>query len=270
MLHIRDKIGSGLAGDLLEEFTCGGCGREVQRKELTIPFGPRKGERIVANLGCKCENIRLAKQAVVQASRLKMRRMEKAFGQQSLLNEALRRATFESYTAPTQELQRVKERLVNYAESFDVNKSGNLLLYGDYGVGKSHLSAAISKVLIEKGHSALFLSLPKLLTQIKDAFRESSNFSEAKLFQVIGEVELFVLDDLGAEYMNPKQEGDSWVQTKLFEVLDARAGKPTIYTTNLNGAGLKQRLNDRNLSRVLERTEIIHMSGPDYRRRGFS
>lgn len=270
MLHIQDKLGSRLTGCLLDEFTCGGCGREVQRKELTIPFGPRKGEIIVADLGCKCENIRLAKQAVVQANEMKMRRLERVFGQQSLLNEALRRATFESYAAPTQELQQVKERLVNYAENFDVNKSENLLLYGDYGVGKSHLSAAITKVLVEKGHSALFLSLPKLLTQIKNAFGERSNFSEAKLFQVIGEVELFVLDDLGAEYMNPKQEGDSWVQTKLFEVLDARAGKPTIFTTNLNGKGLELRLSDRNLSRMLERTEIIHMRGPDYRRRGFS
>ena len=269
MLHNRDKIGSRLGGELLETFSCKGCGKAVQRKAFTIPFGPRKGERIVADLGCKCENIRLAKQAVAQANELKMRRLERIFDQESLINQALRQATFENYIAPSADLHRVKERLAAYAEDFDVGNSGNLLLYGGYGVGKSHLAAAVSKRLIANGYRALFLSVPKLLTKIKDTYGKSNKFSEADLLEMIGQVDLFVLDDLGTEYTNLRQGSDNWTHTKLFEVLDARAGKPTIYTTNLSGAELEWKLNERNLSRVLDRTEIIHMQGPDYRRQGF-
>jgi len=269
MLHIREKIGSRLEGKFLAMFTSEGCGRDVQRKELIIPFGPRKGERIVANLGCKCENIRLAKQAVAQANRLKMGRLKRVFNQDSLINQALRQATFESFEAPTEGLQRVKGRMLVYAKKFDANKSGNLLLHGGYGVGKSHLAAAVSKRLIANGHSALFLSVPKLLTKIKDTYGRSSKFSEADLLDMIGQVDLFVLDDLGTEYTNLRQDSDNWTHTKLFEVLDARAGKPTIYTTNLSGAELEWKLNECNLSRVLDRTEIIHMHGADYRRQGF-
>lgn len=274
MLHIRKQIKSRIPGTLGEKlighFTCEGCGKEVERKELVIPVGPRKGEVIVSDFGCKCENIRLAKRAVLQANRCKMRRMERMFDNGSMMNESLRRATFESYKAPTRDLQQVKERLMVYADQFDTQHAHNILLQGNYGVGKSHLAAAIAKTVMANGCSALFLSVPKLLTKIKNTYGRKERYSEAEILDMVGEVNLFILDDLGTEYTNDWQDGRSWTHTKLFEVLDARAGKPTIFTTNLSGSELEEKMNERNMSRLLDRTEIIRMKGPDYRRSGFS
>ncbi|MFD2628809.1 ATP-binding protein [Oceanobacillus kapialis] len=253
----------------LETYICKGCGKEVNRTEMVIPIGPRKGETIVADLGCKCESIRLAKQALEQRNRSKLDRIQKEFNGNSLMNKSLQRANFSNYKPTTPDLHAAKSKLMEYANNFDRNESGNILLVGNYGTGKSHLSVAVTKELLKKNFTCLFLSVPKLLTQIKDTYNASNNLSESEILSLIEQVDLFVLDDLGTEYTNQKNGNDNWTHTKLFEVLDNRSGKPTIFTTNLSGDQLETKLNERNLSRVLDGTEIIKMNGPDYRRKDF-
>lgn len=253
----------------LETYICKGCGREVKRTEMVIPIGPRKGEVIVADLGCKCESIRLAKQAVEQRNRKKLDRIQRQFNGNSLMNKSLQKANFSNYNPTTPELLEAKNKLMEYAENFDRDESGNILLAGNYGTGKSHLSVAVTKALLEKKFTCLFLSVPKLLTKIKDTYNADNKFSESDILDLIERVDLFVLDDLGTEYTNQKNGNDNWTHTKLFEVLDNRSGKPTIFTTNLRSDQLEGKLNERNLSRVLDGTEIIKMNGPDYRRKDF-
>jgi DNA replication protein DnaC len=254
---------------LLETYTCEGCGRSVERKEMVIPMGPRKGEIIIANLGCKCEDLRLVEQALRQGKENKARKIQKLFEGYSMMNNSLQKATFKNYKAPTLELQNAKSRLMEYTRDFNPNESKNLLLVGPYGTGKSHLSVSITKELMGKGFKCLFLSVPKLLTKIKQTYNGSSKFSEADILELVETVDLFVLDDLGTEYTNKKNDDDSWAHTKIFEVLDSRSGKPTIFTTNLESSQLVRKLNERNLSRVMDGTEVIKMDGPDYRRKGF-
>lgn len=256
---------------LLETFTCKGCGRNVERKEMVIPMGPRKGEIIVADLGCKCEDIRLVEQALKQGKENKAKKIYRLFEGNSMLSKSLARATFKTYHPPTVELGHAKSRLMAYAKEFDPEKSSNLLLVGPYGTGKSHLAVSVTKELMDSGYKCLFLSVPKLLTKIRQTYNGNSKFSEADILELIESVDLFVLDDLGTEYANKRNhdENDNWTHTKLFEVLDNRAGKPTIFTTNLKSNELVEKLNERNLSRIMDGTEVIKMEGPDYRRKGF-
>ena len=65
----------------------------------------------------------------------------------------------------------------------------NLLLAGSYGTGKSHLSYAAVRALLDKGYSGLFLSVPKLLTKIKDTYNSHSEFSEAELLEAVEKYE---------------------------------------------------------------------------------
>ena len=108
-----------------------------------------------------------------------------------------------------------------------------------------------------------------MLTKIKETYGGVAEYSEGEILNLIGKIDLFVLDDLGTEYTSGKQGTDTWTDMKLFEVLDSRAGKSTIFTTNLSSKELRGKLNERNLSRVLDGTEIITMRGSDYRRRHF-
>ncbi|MDY0394755.1 ATP-binding protein [Virgibacillus halophilus] len=113
---------------------------------------------------------------------------------------------------------------------------------------------------MEQGKECLFLSLPKLLTKIKETYN-NKGVTEDELLEVIKRVDLLVLDDLGAEH------NTDWAISKVFEILDDRSGKATIYTTNLNSEQLRERFNERNFSRLLENTKVIVMNGEDYRRK---
>ncbi len=254
---------------IIDEFICKGCGHPVQQKEMVIPIGPYKGEKTIANFGCKCEDIKLVENVIKQSRENKLKRLNRIFDENSLINKSLRTATFRTYKPTTTDLGHTKSRLMTYAKEFKKAESSNLLLVGDYGVGKSHLAVAITKELINKGNTCLFLSVPKLLTKIKQTYGGNTSFNEADILDLIASVDLFVLDDLGTEYTNLRSDDDNWTHTKLFEVLDSRSGKPTIYTTNLNGEQLRGKVNSRNLSRIMDGTEVIEMSGPDYRMRGF-
>lgn len=245
---------------LIKEYVCDGCNMTVEQKEMEIPIGPRKGEWIIANYGCKCADIELSKQAIELKRDLQSKKMKQFFDENSLVNQSLQKATIENYKPTTGELKKAKQQIIDYINDFDGTK--NLLLHGTYGTGKSHLSISVTKKLMEKGHKCLFLSLPKLLTKIRDTYN-NENMTEDRLLEFIQRVDLLVLDDLGAEQQT------EWSNTKLFEVMDSRAGKSTIYTTNLNSKELRKQMNERNFSRLMENTEIIIMNGPDFRRREF-
>ncbi|HLR41646.1 MAG TPA: ATP-binding protein [Pseudogracilibacillus sp.] len=252
---------------VLGTFICEFCSKEVIQKELTIPSGPEKGEKFIANYNCICENKRLAREAL-QLRRARQRgRKEQKFAMHSMLNASLTKATFSSFEAESEMLLDTKEQLMTYVENFDPVESDSLLLVGSTGVGKSHLAVSVAKSLMGKGYQALFLSVPKLFTKIKQTYNSDMAFNEADILALIEAVDLFVLDDVGTEYMK-KNTGDSWADSKLFEILDSRAGKPTIYTTNLDGDELRVRMTERNYSRMMDRVSIFHLYDEDYRQKG--
>ncbi|APC48274.1 DnaC replication protein [Virgibacillus halodenitrificans] len=245
---------------LIITYECEGCGRTVQKKEMQITGGPNKGDWIEVNAGCKCEDLKLAEEAGQRRVQLRNEKMKQFFDYYSLMNDNLKSATLENYEPTSQELATAKQNITNYIQEFDGKK--NLLLHGSYGTGKSHLSVAITKKVMEKKKECLFLSLPKLLTKIKETYN-NKGVTEDELLAVIQRVDLLVLDDIGAEHHT------EWANTKLFEILDDRSGKSTIYTTNLNSKELRAQINERNFSRMMENTEIITMNGRDYRRKEF-
>lgn len=246
--------------ELIAEFVCDGCGEDVKQTKLQIPKGPRAGEEVIANYGCRCEDIKLANQALERRKKLRKAKMMQVFDYYSLINDNLQTATIENYEPTNEALKQAKQQVIDYIAGYDGKK--NLLLTGSYGTGKSHISVAVTKKLMEQGKECLFLSLPKLLTKIKDTYG-NKGVTEDELLQMIKRVDLLVLDDIGAEHHT------EWANTKLFEVLDDRSGKSTIYTTNLNSKELRAQINERNFSRMMENTDVIKMDGRDYRRKDF-
>ncbi|MER2172031.1 MAG: ATP-binding protein [Psychrobacillus psychrodurans] len=254
---------------ILNTYECEDCLEQVKVAEMPIAGGPDKGKIERFYLGCKCGDLPLVERALENDKKARMNRTKDIFDQNSLVNKSLLKATLENYIPTTQELHEAKGTITNFVNEFNPKDGKNLLLVGSYGTGKSHLSYAAAKRLIEKGHSALFLSVPKLLTKIKETYNAGSKFSENDLLEFVAMVDLLVLDDLGAEYTNAKNGPDNWTWTKLFEVIDSRAGKHTIYTTNLSSTDLESKVNARNFSRIMDDTEVIQMNGKDYRKKTF-
>jgi DNA replication protein DnaC len=217
------------------------------------------------------EDEQLAKDTIKEREeRLRKDRL-KMFDEDSLMNPKLKSATFENYEPTNDELKKAKEIARRFAQNFNKEKAASVLFIGTYGTGKSHLSVAITKELMTKDHSCLFISTPKLLTKLRSTYNKESAFSEEQVISQLSNVDCLVLDDIGAEQTKVNKDGNdqTWATSKLFEVIDSRIGKHTVFTSNFQPHELQQRLGGRNYSRMMEDVFIVPMNGKDYRTRNF-
>ncbi len=125
------------------------------------------------------------------------------------------------------ERERIRQ-VYNTCRRFAGEPSGWLVLVGDYGVGKTHLAAAIANSFQDRGKQALFIVVPDLLDHLRATFNPNSAVSYDKRFEEIRRSALLVLDDLGTQSATP------WAQEKLFQLFNYRymARLPTIITLN--------------------------------------
>lgn len=158
--------------------------------------------------------------------------------------------------------EKVSSIMRNYAENFDemCEKGKGLLLFGKVGRGKSFLAACVGNYLIERG-------IPALMTNFSRIERESNrDFSKRQeYFDALNKFPLLILDDLGTE------RDTKFMNEVVYTVIDSRAkaGLPTIVTTNLTAEELKSPANltnQRVFSRLLELCIPIEVEGNDRRR----
>lgn len=146
-----------------------------------------------------------------------------------------------------------------------------LLLMGSCGVGKTHLSVAILRELIEKkGVSCLFYEFGSLLKEIQNSYNPISQTSELTVLTPVIEAEVLMLDELGAS------KPTDWVRDTMMHVINSRYNdrKLTIFTTNyFDGRSseraevLDDRIGVRLRSRLFEMCKTVQIEGEDYRRR---
>ena len=146
-----------------------------------------------------------------------------------------------------------------------------LVFMGPVGVGKTHLSVAIIRDLIEKkGINCLFYEFGSLLKAIQNSYNPVSQTSELKVLAPVFEAEVLVLDELGAS------KPPDWVRDTMMQIINTRYNdkKLTIFTTNyLDGRRketdetLEDRIGVRLRSRLYEMCKTVHIDGEDYRRR---
>jgi DNA replication protein DnaC len=116
---------------------------------------------------------------------------------------------------------------LNQATHFAHELKGWLLLRGRFGVGKTHLAAAIANFAVSVGVPTLFLTVPDLLDWMRFAY-DSTEASFEQRFEEIRNMPLLVLDDLGTQNATP------WAKEKLFQIFNDRYVNrlPTVITTN--------------------------------------
>ncbi|HWT00065.1 MAG TPA: ATP-binding protein [Pyrinomonadaceae bacterium] len=145
-----------------------------------------------------------------------------------------------------------------------------LLFMGTVGVGKTHLSVAIMRGLVEKGVPCLFYEFGSLLKEIQNSYNPVSQTSELKVLAPVFEAEVLVLDELGAS------KPTDWVRDTMMQIINTRYNdrKMTIFTTNyLDGRRterdetLEDRIGVRLRSRLFEMCKTVHIEGEDYRKK---
>lgn len=150
--------------------------------------------------------------------------------------------------------------LKSYADHFSL-ASRNLFMWGAPGLGKTHLALAIAGTVIEKGYSVIYMPAQNLVSRL-----EHEHFSAGVAEEVetaFLECDLLIIDDLGTEFSN------SFVQAALYNVINSRilSCRPTIISTNLEFAALRERYPDRIISRLTGCFADYCFVGEDIRRK---
>jgi DNA replication protein DnaC len=148
-----------------------------------------------------------------------------------------------------------------YAKAYAQRLSGWLILFGNYGCGKTHLAAAIANEALQRDYRVIFAIVPDLLDHLRSTFGPASDVSYDKRFEDIRSVPLLILDDLGTENTTP------WAREKLFQIVNHRYNHrlPTVITSNRKPEDIEPRIYSRMLDHSLH-DGIIMIEAGDYRR----
>ena len=144
----------------------------------------------------------------------------------------------------------------------NLDNGRGLWLFGDVGTGKTSLAMLVSKAALEAGRSVAIYSLPRLLSDIKETYEDSSERSYMQLFERLVGVDLLHIDDLGAE------KRTDWVLEQLYSIINERwqEQRSIIVTTNLIDVDeLRGQIGPRTVSRLHEMCDLIPIMGRDRR-----
>ncbi len=206
---------------------------------------------------CACMRGRLM-EAGMKASGLSALLKKQSFGNFSL---DYYRKDPESYKTMSENLRNARA----FAEHFGEDGNGiprNLLFVGGTGLGKTHLSTAVARVVIERGYDVFYNSAVGMLSDF-EALRFGTGVVQGDGENVARytECDLLILDDLGTEVVN------QFSLSCLYHVLNTRLNLelPTIISTNLSPAEIRKTYSDRIASRLFGEFFILPFRGVDVR-----
>ena len=139
---------------------------------------------------------------------------------------------------------------------------GNILtIIGTYGTGKSHLVEAVAREWLHGNRSVKYEYVPTLMNELRSTV--SSDESNGSLWTKLQErfkPKLLILDDLGQE--NPTE----WTRKLLTEIIDERIRTNgwLLCATNYTQEQLKERIDERFVSRLFDRSDFAVMTCDSY------
>ncbi len=150
-----------------------------------------------------------------------------------------------------------------YCKDFVKNFSatgGNILLYGETGLGKTFLSNCIGNEILKQGYSVLYVTAPQFIDIFEKKMKDKSE-SYRKDFDLLHDVDLLIIDDLGTEFQN------SFTVPNVLECVNNRIlyKKSTVISSNLNLKRLQEVYTERFSSRLVEHYKILRLTGRDIR-----
>ena len=160
-------------------------------------------------------------------------------------------------------LPHVKEALVReLAIGEFIRRRENILMIGNPGSGKSHLSIALGMSACTKGYSVRFFTAAGLVTSLSEAQNEKRL---GRLLNELAKVNLLIIDELSyISFPRPNAE-------LLFQVISERCERSSvIINSNLDFSRWEEIFGDRLLTaalvdRITFRSHILNMNAESYR-----
>lgn len=146
-----------------------------------------------------------------------------------------------------------------------VDRSEDLVLVGQSGVGKSHIAKALGLIACSQQRRVLYTSCAGMLDNL---YASLADGTLAQALKAYTRPTLLVVDDLGYDPIEQEKAREAQL---LYKVLDARHGAvSTIITSNLPPNAWGDYLGDHYLTvalldRLLYRGTVISIEGPSWR-----
>ena len=143
-----------------------------------------------------------------------------------------------------------------------IEEGRNIILAGNPGTGKTHLSIGLGINACNEGYKVFFTTAASLINELKETRSDKKLYTFEKRFE---KYDLIIIDELG--YISFDKEGSEL----LFTFLSLRAErKSTIITTNLSFDRWNEIFNDAVLTaalidRMTHKSYVINMNGDSYR-----
>ncbi len=195
--------------------------------------------------------------------------------QSSGLGALIQKQSFENFSLEyyrnSPEHYRIMEgnyRYLNkYANAFCLEAGApipsSLLFLGGTGLGKTHLSTAVARVVTERGYDVYYNSAVGMISDFESRrFGNGLAAGSTDDTSAYIECDLLIIDDLGTEVIN------QFTLSCLYYVINTRLNlqKPTIISTNLTPAELRKNYSDRISSRLTGEFQVVPFYGTDIRK----
>ena len=220
----------------------------------------------------KCKDTGMAEGEECQCFRQYL--IQKAYGR-SLLNELSADESFDTFNldyysktekdrhgiSPYENMRLIYSICFRFAEKFG-SEYKNLLIMGKTGLGKTFLCNSISRRVLDRGYTVIYISAGRLFKTLQDEqFNRMEEEEYSSFYDDILNVDLLVIDDLGTEFAT------SLVSSQIFNIINERMvnSRSTIISTNLTPDRIKEQYSDRVLSRLTDEFEFLTLTGDDIR-----
>lgn len=149
-----------------------------------------------------------------------------------------------------------------FAYEFQPGKSPNLAFFGGTGLGKTHLSSAVAKTVIDCGHDVFYINAVTLFSDFErnrfgSGVGEETGVDTSRYY----DCDLLIIDDLGSEVIN------KFTTSVLYNIINSRLNRrqSTIISTNFSREDFRKQYWDRITSRVLGEYLCLPFEGRDIR-----
>lgn len=160
--------------------------------------------------------------------------------------------------SPFENMTKIYNNCKKFCKNFDSNEK-NIVFYGPAGLGKTFLSSAIAKEIMDRGKTVVYVRATKMFSLYED-YKFGRNMDKSVIDNIYN-CDLLIIDDLGTEPVNKNN------LSFLFDVVNERVSKEKkiIINTNLQISEISKIYTTRFTSRLYEYFMFYKFFGEDIR-----